>query len=588
VIVAFAVLSLYTWGHWGDLRVDTGREVMYRSAALAHGKPLYTDIWYQYPPLAIQAVGLVVRVFGIGLNTLYYLGLAMTLSCALLLLAVSRRLLPPVAALVVALSFVLQAFGPDEFNYILPYTSAALFGVLFSFAFLYFLLRHVRNEPGRNLLFAAVSAGGAALSKQEFGGICFLVLALVAGAEFLTHRSWRKLGLVILDCLPGTLLVVAVYGWLLWRFSPNFILLENFQVAPSAYFMKLYGAKWVADHGLRFRPGEILATMGVTVCSLAIWAILAWSRRSKFIDRWFLHILCAVVVVLGAGFVAHVGWARYIVAQRFRVEFAMFPIGMYWTSCGLVIWSGVAFIRSRFDARYLPFLTVGLFALAIGLRIMVQVEPRNYSIFYSPILFLVFIMTVQAVAERVLWTATAEARRRSINGLMVVEALALTVLLMPAPHYYPAKLVTRFGTIYTRPAEAELFPQVIGFVEKQKAEGKRVLMLPEEAALYFFCGMDPPTRWVDLMPGMLLPEREDEYISQLQAAGIDYVLLSNRNTEEYGVPYFGLDFHQKVYRWIQENYEAVGELGRFARTRQSPYAMLIFKRRAERNVPAIR
>jgi hypothetical protein len=40
-----------TWAHWGNLTIDTGRE-MYIPAVLAEGKMLYRDIWFMYGPAA--------------------------------------------------------------------------------------------------------------------------------------------------------------------------------------------------------------------------------------------------------------------------------------------------------------------------------------------------------------------------------------------------------------------------------------------------------------------------------------------------------------------------------------------------------
>ena len=116
-------------------------------------------------------------------------------------------------------------------------------------------------------------------------------------------------------------------------------------------------------------------------------------------------------------------------------------------------------------------------------------------------------------------------------------------------------------------------------MKEQKALGKHVLVLPEDLPLYFFAGMQAPSRWYQLPPGILLPEQEDTYIAELRAAGIDYILLSNHSFFEYGVPYFGLDFHQKIYRWIQDNYEISGEFGHFVRERGSPYALQIYRKR---------
>jgi hypothetical protein len=115
-------------------------------------------------------------------------------------------------------------------------------------------------------------------------------------------------------------------------------------------------------------------------------------------------------------------------------------------------------------------------------------------------------------------------------------------------------------------------------MKEQKALGKHVLVLPEELPLYFFAGMEAPSRWYHLSPGILLPEQEDTCIAGLKAAGIDYVLLSHSNSE-YGVPFFGLDFHQKIYRWIQDNYEVSGEFGTFVRERGGAYGLQIYRKR---------
>jgi hypothetical protein len=39
----------------------------------------------------------------------------------------------------------------------------------------------------------------------------------------------------------------------------------------------------------------------------------------------------------------------------------------------------------------------------------------------------------------------------------------------------------------------------------------------------------------------------------------------SRSTYEYGADYFGLDYDQKIYHWIESNYRVAGEFGRFRR-----------------------
>src|SRR5579872_6978249 len=61
ILAVFIGFTIYTWEQWGDLRVDTGRE-MYVPAMLAQGKMLYRDLWYPYMPLAPYLEALFFRI----------------------------------------------------------------------------------------------------------------------------------------------------------------------------------------------------------------------------------------------------------------------------------------------------------------------------------------------------------------------------------------------------------------------------------------------------------------------------------------------------------------------------------------------
>src|SRR5882762_6715421 len=50
MLVLFWAVRMYTtWATWGDLSIDSGRE-LYVPAVLLEGKMLYRDIWYLYGP----------------------------------------------------------------------------------------------------------------------------------------------------------------------------------------------------------------------------------------------------------------------------------------------------------------------------------------------------------------------------------------------------------------------------------------------------------------------------------------------------------------------------------------------------------
>ena len=62
-------------------------------------------------------------------------------------------------------------------------------------------------------------------------------------------------------------------------------------------------------------------------------------------------------------------------------------------------------------------------------------------------------------------------------------------------------------------------------------------------------------------------------------------LLTARLITEYGADYFGIDYDQEIYHWIEANYRIAGEFGRFHRDHNNTFAAMIYQRRdpVERN-----
>ncbi|MFH1743396.1 MAG: glycosyltransferase family 39 protein, partial [bacterium] len=286
--LAFLFLAWYTWGHWGNLRIDIGRE-LYVPSSLLHGKLLYRDLWYPYGPLTPYLQALLYRLFGLHWNVLYLFGLAITLSCALLLFVISRRFVSATAAFLVSFCFLMQGFRPHLFNYIVPYGHAATIGSLLGLACLYFIVRTTLNEPGPNLWLAGSVAGLALLCKQEFGLASYLLIAFVLIGRVLMQRSGRILLSDLLACVPGLLINVFVYGWFIWRLSPRLVLLENIHT-PGSYFVHAIGEQWLAVWGLRFISSEMVKTAAIGILALTVWFLLAlvlrYALRHRFV-MWF-------------------------------------------------------------------------------------------------------------------------------------------------------------------------------------------------------------------------------------------------------------------------------------------------------------
>lgn len=135
LVILWAAWMFATWAHWGNLTIDTGRE-MYIPAVLAEGRMLFRDIWFMYGPAAPYLNADLFRFFGVHLNVLYWAGSLSALGLAILLYLVGMRLSSALAGWTAGAVVVIQAFHPSLFSFPLPYSFSSVYGCLVACFFL--------------------------------------------------------------------------------------------------------------------------------------------------------------------------------------------------------------------------------------------------------------------------------------------------------------------------------------------------------------------------------------------------------------------------------------------------------------------
>jgi 4-amino-4-deoxy-L-arabinose transferase-like glycosyltransferase len=574
VIVAVAlVLFWLTWAHWGDIQVDCGRE-LYVPVQILHGKLLYRDLWYPYGPLGPYLSAVLVDLFGQHLDVFYLFGLTLATACALLSFDIGAMLAGRAVGLTVALTGLFQGFQSSIFNYIFPYAYAATLGLLLALLCMLFVLRRTLYGNGRNLMFAGLAAGLALITKQEQGIACYILLAFSLLMEAALQRSARTLLHGIAWCAPGVGIAVAVYGWFSWKLTLDFILLDNWNFTPGSYFMRTHGARYAAQVGLRFIPVELILLILDATGAMLLWLWIAKIGAAHFERAWWRS---AAIILLASAVLA----ARQFAPLAMYIILALltFPPGMFFIGCAFLACTLYKLRGDSGNRRLLAKTAFGVFALLLSVRILARVVPSGYSIFYDVPLILTFIIAVAARADAVLLEPAAGRRRKLVNSLLAIELVMLAFTIVPGKSERTARLETGWGAIYLRPAEAAVARQIIDLVLEQKAQGRRVVLLPELPMLYALTGTTAPSRWYTITPGFLAPRQEDDYIAELGRAAPNYIVLTNRYTKEYGEVYFGIDYDQKILQWIDRNYRVTGEFGNFRRDGSRGLAALLYERR---------
>ena len=325
----------------------------------------------------------------------------------------------------------------------------------------------------------------------------------------------------------------------------------------------------MATEGLRFGLNEwSSAALGAAV-SVTLWFIIAYANAFAIRKLGFRRLQYFVFVVAAdialALFVVKVGssvWAGLpaLIGQ------IVFPKGIFLVGCAFVILALWKVWRTHGQAGNLAEAALGIYAVLIGIRVIMEMFPfgNGIAVFFNGAVFLVFAIVVARVVASGARSLEPSRRDLLIGFMLSAEALLLIIVffakdMVSAPLTAPLK--TEFGTIYTEADRAVLFPQIVSFMKTHTRNGKDILAVPESPSLYFFSGMQSPSRWYEVQPGVLNPGQEQEFIDEAQSAHVQYVLLCNRHVDYYGIAPFGIGYNQSIYKWLIEHYTKVGQFG---------------------------
>ena len=257
LILLWAWQLFATWEVWGNLSVDSGRE-MYVPALLTENKTLYRDVWYAYTPASVYFNSFLFHLFGIHLNVLYWAGSLSVLVAAIFFHLIGMRLSAPLVGWAAGAAQIGESFHASLFCFPLPYSFAAVYGCALGAALLWVLLEAARS-PGWFWMFAAGSlAAIELLLKPEFAVPVYGTLTLVFAVRALQKPVGDTIGRDTLAILPGLVFCALVIFWMVSLGGIDFITNQNIMSWPTSYFMKTFGQSWLEGIGFAISPSAFV------------------------------------------------------------------------------------------------------------------------------------------------------------------------------------------------------------------------------------------------------------------------------------------------------------------------------------------
>ncbi|MFA4888108.1 MAG: hypothetical protein WC628_00835 [Candidatus Omnitrophota bacterium] len=574
IAFCFIYLLKISWLKWGDLIIDSGRE-MYVPLKLVTGARLYRDIFYHYGPFSPYFNAFLYKIAGVHIHSLIINGIITTCFTCLLLYKISRIFLNIFFSTFVVLVFLFVfAFGYyvylGNYNFILPYSYPVINAIAFSLAGYYFFWRLLRFRTIKYGLLLALFTFLVLSCRIEIGfSFIFSVLAGLLISRMLEKSAiFLALGFV-LAALLYVLLGLSGEGAFL-----NGALLNTIAAnlrASDTFTGWLSGIANLQENTQTIFKVVVfyLFLCGVFFCGGSVLVKITRFRGASL--RRAIYFIFAAIII----------YAVFLFLKKFfyfELQYRCLPL-MYLL---VGILSLRRFYRCPDKANHALLFSLSLFAFILILRMPFFVRAGHYGFFIlvpGLIVYHVFFFKILPDALR----------NKIIKASFCLGFLAVFIW-FAAQHFLLAKFCYDNRTLEVSSERGKLFVfnnnrerrslQLIEFLKQNTHKSDTLVIFPEGVAINFLSGRDNPLYHYSYLPPELSCGRVvEEIIADLEKKKVTYVALVQRDTGEYGFPAFGRDYATKIWEYVARNYLLYKQFGPYPFT-SDDFGIALFKNKS--------
>lgn len=586
MVFAFLAMLFGSWQRWTSMIVDFGRETDL-PLRIMNGEMLYRDIHYIYPPLAPYLNALIFWIFGPHLNTLVGIGIFFSAILTFLCYRIAIRIMPPLGASIATSFIVVLCFFKPAGNLMLSYSFAGVQAAVFSLSAVVFVLRYAERKNKKDVVFAGVFVGLAAIAKQEFAFAAAVTMA--AYLIYLHRRDFRAFAAELaLAVVPALIIAVPVFALLFANIDAKTLIVDCHlfytHIPDSLIFYN------------RFRSGtdyplasfiQMIGSAALNVASVAL-LVLVSDRNGKLRTRTLLIFGFSAAVTAVVLYFFFYDWDG---SPLRALPFLLFgTIFIEWRRRSKQLTGTYVAAESNDETSHHLIFIVAVYSIAILIRVVLRVPSGGFSgSFYLPTsLILITYWLIYLLPQYIgKWTADGLSLRRATRITAAICILAVTAtgisLIVKFRNKYGYRINARRGSLYGENYSAPVIDQALKFIEANTQVGDFISVLPEGNDFAFMTGRRINFRHQVLIPDFLSQQDELDAIEALKRGDVRYIFVPNRAMREFGAYEFGKDFYQTLGNWIEENYSVEKILGiedgREPVVGQPPFFIKIYKRK---------
>lgn len=586
--ILFTYLLRLSWLKWGDMIVDIGRE-MYLPGEISLGKLLYRDVDYIYGPFSPYFNGVLFKLFGTHLHGLIISGIITTLTASILIYKISRFFLNIFFSTFVVLTFLIVfAFGHyvyfGNYNFILPYSYASIHGTVFVLAALYFFNLSVQNKSSRYKYFASLFITFALLTRFEMG--IALILAVTGtiifyAIAFKKTVSGRALFYqIVVYVIAPIFLAGLIYALFLASIKEKVFITNFLDIVLNNMSSQDTFTRWLSGVGklsenihtiLKSLSGYILLAIFFTLGGL-------FTNRLSYFKSVFLN---KILLWLAGFFFIFIG--AFFTIRYFLFDWQYRPMLLFLLA--IILMSSFRILKSKdlkVKQENLILLSLSILSFILVLRMLFFVRAGHYGFYILvPGMIIYHIFFLKVIPD---FLKTGINRSLFRLGFLAVFIVFIISYFKVSRFCYQNKtlsITTPRGTMYTFNNDRERkCKQLIEYLLQNTNENETLVVFPEGLTINFLAKRKNPLYYYTYFP-VQLERREiiEKFIKDMDSKKVDYVVINQRRTDEFGYPAFGKDYAQAIREYILSNYDLLKQFGPVPFSTEEEYGIALFKRK---------
>lgn len=549
IVILFLVNVVLFWLKQGSLVVDTGRE-FYIPYQMLKGQVLYKDIFNIYGPLSYQINTFAYMLLGQKITSLLIFGIINSFIILSSIYFISRELLSKTfSALITLVIMYSTIFAPDLFNANIPYSYAVVYALSSFLLSVLFLIKQIKAPRSLFLYLACFFAGVSITVKYEY---ILYPLILAYTLIYICKLDWKTL----LKCL-GMFLIVPIISYVILFLQGLTVgnLYNSFLIVKkmsSCYTLKYFYSHYVGFY-FNFKSfAYYLEKFGFLflLFSLLYNAVLFESRIKNIVIKYLFK-----VTYLSIGFVSLV----LINVNSFGL-FAVF-------SALLLI---ILFKRVYVDKAL--FIIV-LSAFSGSLKTFFGINMSLYGIFTIPLvlvslLSLIIVAIVENSEDQFFKNTFKKSLIIILIGFIGIFALKDYIQLRKKTEF----VITPRGDISSYSSAVKTTQELVNYVAQNTSKKDKIIILPETPFVNFLMDRDSDNYYNSLIPLYFEVFGEQNIIKHFKNTKPEFIVLTNRDTEDYGFKYICVDYAHNFCKFVANDYYLV-------KTIDNNYRMLVYKRK---------